>query len=387
MYWRRFRTDSIPLDDPIMFDKWLRARWAEKDRLLGIYYRTGRFPADRGAEKGVDGKIRRGAGYIESEVKAVRWYEFLQIFAPVGLFAMVLYMFYGAIPKQMVSSTDKQVWSDSSKILQKALSEKPRIPASSVISRSTSKANADSLAVPKRKSTSASSGKPIGTAKAKDSALATQKTASSNTNKSNSKTLPRISVAPTRKIPSSVPKSSNKAKAEDSRTPARKTPTSHPMTSEKAKEKASKPVARSKTLEVGLLEPKNGTPKKEKPTAGATTAKKSLVEARTQESEPGGPEVSRSVHNKIITKTRPINTSSSSRPAKKAMAGSLKTVTPKIPPPNRQHQLPKKQLHLLPESNSAPKKLASQSAESKGAIKSPSNTAVPKKAQARMKRV
>lgn len=130
MHWRRFRIDSIPIDDPAAFDIWLRDRWTEKDKLLGIYYRTGRFPADKGIDKTPDGKVRQGAGYIETEVKSVRWYEFLQIFAPIGLFALVLYMFYGAMPKQLVSSTGGQLSCNTMNKLQEARIKSPRKPTS-----------------------------------------------------------------------------------------------------------------------------------------------------------------------------------------------------------------------------------------------------------------
>jgi hypothetical protein len=80
----------------------------EKDGLIEAYYRHGRFPADRGAHKTHDGKILRGAGHIETEIKSNYWYEFLQIFAPVGLFALVLYMFYNALPKTYTKSLNKQ---------------------------------------------------------------------------------------------------------------------------------------------------------------------------------------------------------------------------------------------------------------------------------------
>ena len=68
----------------------------------------GRFPADRGAHKTREGKIIRGAGHIETEIKSNYWYEFLQIFAPVGLFALVLYMFYNALPTTYTKSLNKE---------------------------------------------------------------------------------------------------------------------------------------------------------------------------------------------------------------------------------------------------------------------------------------
>ena len=100
MYWRRFATSSIPVNDPVAFEIWLRARWMEKDRLLDIFVQTGHFPADM---------AKGGSGYTETQVKAFRWYEFLQIFAPVGLFALVLYSFYGQLPKSFLASINKQI--------------------------------------------------------------------------------------------------------------------------------------------------------------------------------------------------------------------------------------------------------------------------------------
>jgi Acyltransferase C-terminus len=108
MYWRRFALSSIPIDDPVAFEVWLRARWMEKDGLIEAYYRHGRFPADRGAHKESNGKIVRGAGHIETEIKSNYWYEFLQIFAPVGVLALVLYMFYNALPAAYTRPLNRQ---------------------------------------------------------------------------------------------------------------------------------------------------------------------------------------------------------------------------------------------------------------------------------------
>jgi hypothetical protein len=80
----------------------------EKDGLIEAYYRHGRFPADRGAHKTAEGKIVRGAGHIETEIKSNYWYEFLQIFAPVGVLALVLYMFYNALPTAYTKALDRQ---------------------------------------------------------------------------------------------------------------------------------------------------------------------------------------------------------------------------------------------------------------------------------------
>ena len=109
MYWRRFKISSIPVDDPDAFDSWLRAHWTAKDRLLEGFMRTGRFPAGT------------GSGFIETEVKAVRWYEFMQIFAPVGLIGLVLYAFYGSLPKRFVKSVNRENLQKKVETVQKAV--------------------------------------------------------------------------------------------------------------------------------------------------------------------------------------------------------------------------------------------------------------------------
>jgi hypothetical protein len=80
----------------------------EKDALIDYFHRNGRFPADTGVDKTSAGKTRRGAGYIETEVKAFHWYEFLQVFAPIGLFALILYTFYGALPSNLLNFIQKR---------------------------------------------------------------------------------------------------------------------------------------------------------------------------------------------------------------------------------------------------------------------------------------
>ncbi|KAL8715566.1 MAG: hypothetical protein Q9220_000902 [cf. Caloplaca sp. 1 TL-2023] len=109
MYWRRFDIWSIPVDNDRAFDNWLRARWIEKDQLLENYQKTGRFPADTGVDELPDGRKRHGAGYIETEIKPNKWYEYLQIFLPVGLLGMILYLFYGGLPKRFMKDVGKQV--------------------------------------------------------------------------------------------------------------------------------------------------------------------------------------------------------------------------------------------------------------------------------------
>lgn len=121
MHWRRFPVSSIPIDDTTAFETWLRARWIEKDYLIESYLRTGRFPADTGVSKMRDGRILRGAKHIETTIKAHRWYEFLQVFAPIGVFALVLYMFYDALPKGFLKQINKQTIFNKIQPIQKAL--------------------------------------------------------------------------------------------------------------------------------------------------------------------------------------------------------------------------------------------------------------------------
>lgn len=116
------------MDDSHAFEHWLRARWTEKDRLIEGYLQTGRFPADRGVSRSRrDGKLHRGAGYIETEIKPTYWYEFLQVFAPLGLFALVLYVFYGALPRRIIKTFDKRLIVDETVKEQIKLPEKPQL--------------------------------------------------------------------------------------------------------------------------------------------------------------------------------------------------------------------------------------------------------------------
>ena len=96
MYFRRFKLSSIPLDNDKAFERWLRAHWTAKDTLMEGFMRTGRFPAET------------GTGVIETQIKAQRWYAFMQIFAPIGLIGLVLYAFYGALPSKYIKSIQKK---------------------------------------------------------------------------------------------------------------------------------------------------------------------------------------------------------------------------------------------------------------------------------------
>ena len=121
MYWRRFPVSSIPFNDSKAFELWLRTRWTEKDMLIDMYLQNGRFPADRGVDQTPNGTTRRGAGYIETEIKAFHWYEFLQIFAPIGLFGLVLYAFYGALPGNFLNYFQTPAVLEKLKLFQKQI--------------------------------------------------------------------------------------------------------------------------------------------------------------------------------------------------------------------------------------------------------------------------
>lgn len=84
MYWRRFPIASIPLDDATEFEKWLKQRWEEKDQLLEYFKESGRFPADGAAT------AEKTKGYIDTEVRLVKWYEAGQIFVVLATVALVV---------------------------------------------------------------------------------------------------------------------------------------------------------------------------------------------------------------------------------------------------------------------------------------------------------
>ncbi|KAK5070451.1 hypothetical protein LTR64_000122 [Lithohypha guttulata] len=104
MYWRRFAIKDIPYNNEKAFELWLLARWREKDLLIENYLIHGHFPADTGVTKTAQGQTKRGAGHLNVEIRSNHWYEFLQIFAPMGILAMVLYVFYGALPQKFFKS-------------------------------------------------------------------------------------------------------------------------------------------------------------------------------------------------------------------------------------------------------------------------------------------
>ncbi|KAK5063117.1 hypothetical protein LTR84_005193 [Exophiala bonariae] len=120
MYWRRFAIKDIPLHNEKAFDLWLTARWREKDLLMEQYLQSGKFPADNGATKYRSGKILRGCGHMTVPIQASKWYEFLQIFAPMGILAMVLFIFYGDLPQRFWKSINKQAVKSGTDDIKKA---------------------------------------------------------------------------------------------------------------------------------------------------------------------------------------------------------------------------------------------------------------------------
>lgn len=88
-YWRRFRIDDIPLEDPAEFDLWMRNRWYEKDALIDGYLETGRFPP---LPSTVDGDAKAeedGDGYVETDVKTKSVGEFTRIYVVLGTVYLV----------------------------------------------------------------------------------------------------------------------------------------------------------------------------------------------------------------------------------------------------------------------------------------------------------
>lgn len=90
MHWRRFATRDMPLGDEKAFNEWLLARWREKDDLLQFYIENNRFPADDGVGRDEEGREVKGAGWIETEVRPAKWYEFVQVFVPIAAVALLV---------------------------------------------------------------------------------------------------------------------------------------------------------------------------------------------------------------------------------------------------------------------------------------------------------
>ncbi|KAI8941019.1 hypothetical protein NX059_002265 [Plenodomus lindquistii] len=94
LHWRRFRIADIPTHDEKVFADWLLERFREKDDLLQYFVENQRFPADEGEsfdEKadGGKGKMVKGAGWIETEVRPAKWWEWILVFVPTAALALV----------------------------------------------------------------------------------------------------------------------------------------------------------------------------------------------------------------------------------------------------------------------------------------------------------
>ncbi|KAK5945387.1 hypothetical protein PMZ80_002592 [Knufia obscura] len=83
-HWRRFALADIPLDDLKDFEKWIEARWREKDEMLEQYKTTGRFPADN------EDDDTKAPAYIETDVSLKSWAELLQPYIVVLTLLLVL---------------------------------------------------------------------------------------------------------------------------------------------------------------------------------------------------------------------------------------------------------------------------------------------------------
>lgn len=98
LHWRRFPISTIPFNDTDKFNAWVLDRWREKDDMIEEYTKTGRFPADDAeGEQLTNGHVpeenassEKKGKYIETEVKPVNRFEFLQIFLPWLALVLVL---------------------------------------------------------------------------------------------------------------------------------------------------------------------------------------------------------------------------------------------------------------------------------------------------------
>jgi lysocardiolipin and lysophospholipid acyltransferase len=81
----------LPLHDDKLFSDWVLARWREKDDLLQYFVENQRFPADEGVTPNVNGgEPLKGAGWIETEVRPVKWGEWIQVFIPSIALGLVI---------------------------------------------------------------------------------------------------------------------------------------------------------------------------------------------------------------------------------------------------------------------------------------------------------
>ena len=100
MYWRRFSMSDIPLNSIEMFDRWIRERWVEKDELLDLYLRTGRFPAGlqpdaSGKTEASEARASLNSAFIETEVRQAHWWEVAQVYIFLSASGILAYVLAG----------------------------------------------------------------------------------------------------------------------------------------------------------------------------------------------------------------------------------------------------------------------------------------------------
>lgn len=112
MYWRRYLIADIPWQDEALFEKWLQARWTEKDKLLDTIRKTGQFQPVAAVEPkhytsvtdfktGQVHKVEQGPSEVEAEigapVKLNSITELSQVFMVPVTIAMILRLGYKLI--------------------------------------------------------------------------------------------------------------------------------------------------------------------------------------------------------------------------------------------------------------------------------------------------
>jgi lysocardiolipin and lysophospholipid acyltransferase len=91
MHWRKFEIAKIPLENQVLFDKWLQDQWHEKDALLETYLNTGRFPGEEAAIHGSAVKSPEDK-FIETEVKLANWWELFNAYRILATFGMIFWL-------------------------------------------------------------------------------------------------------------------------------------------------------------------------------------------------------------------------------------------------------------------------------------------------------
>ncbi|KAF3932389.1 hypothetical protein ABW19_dt0205279 [Dactylella cylindrospora] len=94
LHFRRFRISEIPYNDTIAFEKWMRARWIEKDEMMETYMTTGRLLGDDEEVEvlgngGIENPGKKLGNVIETEVKLRSWVEVPKVYAVLGATALL----------------------------------------------------------------------------------------------------------------------------------------------------------------------------------------------------------------------------------------------------------------------------------------------------------